>query len=232
MPPQVTITAPSAGPVSGIVSITATASDAVGVVGVRFFVDGAQVGTEDGAAPYGATWLTGPVSDGPHTLTATARDAAGNVGTAAAVVVNVSHPDLTAPLVTIPAPAAGPVSGLVTVTASAFDGVGVVGVRIFVNGVQLGTEIGTPPYQAAWDTTLSGNGPHTLAALARDAAGNVGGSAGVAVTVSNPAGSTPPSVDTMVFSDGLNKRTTSVFTHDARRRCARHVHHVEPVQQL
>ena len=32
------------------------------------------------------------------------------------------------------------------------------------------------------------------------------------MTVSNPAGSTPPSVDTMVFSDGLNKRTTPVFS--------------------
>ena len=125
--------------------------------------------------------------------------------------MSISNADVTPPLVSISAPAAGQVSGLVTVTASASDAVGVVGVRFFVDGVQQGAEDSTLPYQASWDTTLSSNGSHILAAVARDAAGNTGGSAGVDVTVNNPVGAAPPSVDTMAVSDGLNKRTTPAF---------------------
>ena len=37
---------------SGTVTVTATASDNVGVVGVQFRLDGADLGAEDTAAPY------------------------------------------------------------------------------------------------------------------------------------------------------------------------------------
>ena len=37
-------------------------------------------------APYTISWDTTTVADGPHTLTAEARDAANNVGTASVVV--------------------------------------------------------------------------------------------------------------------------------------------------
>ncbi len=212
-PPQVAITAPAAGQVSGSVTVTATAFDNVGVAGVRLFVDGVQLGAEVTALPFRALWDTTLAAGGPHTLTASARDAAGNVGTSAAVAVNVFNPgDVTPPQVAITAPAAGQVSGSVTVTATAVDTVGVAGVRLFVDGVQLGAEITALPFQASWDTTLAADGPHTLTASARDAAGNVGASAAVAVTVSNPVAATPPSVDTMVFADGLNRRTTPLFS--------------------
>jgi len=51
-----------------------------------------------------------------------------------------------------------------------------------------------------WNTVPVGNGPHTLSARARDAAGNTTTSASVAVTVSNVA-SGPPVVDVTVFKD-------------------------------
>jgi Concanavalin A-like lectin/glucanases superfamily/Bacterial Ig domain len=88
--PTVAITSPAAGNVMGTVAIQATASDNVGVEGVQFKIDGANLGAEDVTAPYAASWDTTLVPDGSHTITAEARDAAGNIGTAS-VVVNVRN---------------------------------------------------------------------------------------------------------------------------------------------
>jgi len=91
-PPSVSVTAPAAGAtVSGTVTISATASDNVGVVGVQFKVDGVALGAEDLAGPYSVSWNTGTVANGSHTLTAVARDAAGNQKTSAGVTVTVSN---------------------------------------------------------------------------------------------------------------------------------------------
>ncbi len=88
--PAVSVTAPAAGAtVSGTISVTANASDNAGVAGVQFRLDGANLGAEDTAAPYAASWSTSGVADGHHTLTAVARDAAGNLTNAAAIIVNV-----------------------------------------------------------------------------------------------------------------------------------------------
>src|SRR6185436_13395615 len=78
VPPVVAITAPLVGAtVSGsAVSVSATATDDVGVVGVQFKLDGANLGTEDTASPYSTSWNTTPAANGSHTLTAVARDAA------------------------------------------------------------------------------------------------------------------------------------------------------------
>ena len=90
-PPSVTITAPThQSTVVGTTSIQAAASDNVHVAGVRFFVDGAELG-DDTTAPYAVTWNSATSSDGPHTLTAVARDDAGNTTTSTAVTVNVSN---------------------------------------------------------------------------------------------------------------------------------------------
>jgi Bacterial Ig domain len=45
---------------------------------VQFKVDGANVGAEDTSAPYAASWNSASVANGGHTVTAVARDAAGN----------------------------------------------------------------------------------------------------------------------------------------------------------
>lgn len=90
VPPDVALTSPSPGAtVSGTVALTATASDNVGVVGVTFRVDGVIVGSEDTTAPYAASWNTTTASAGGHTITAVARDAAGNSTTSSAAVVTV-----------------------------------------------------------------------------------------------------------------------------------------------
>jgi len=82
-PPTVSITAPATGAtVSGTISVSANASDNVGVVGVQFQLDGANLGAEDTTSPYSVSWNTTTASNGAHTLSAIARDAAGNKSTA------------------------------------------------------------------------------------------------------------------------------------------------------
>jgi hypothetical protein len=77
------------------------------------------------------------------------------------------------------------VAGTVTVSASASDSVGVVGVQFRLDGTNLGAEVASPPYSVSWDTTTAANGTHTLTAVARDAAGNTTTSAPVSVNDSN-----------------------------------------------
>jgi glucose/arabinose dehydrogenase len=91
-PPSVSITSPAGGTVlTGAVSVTADASDDHGVAGVQFQLDGASLGAEDASAPYGVAWDTPAAASGTHTLTAVARDAAGNRTTSAPVSVTVRN---------------------------------------------------------------------------------------------------------------------------------------------
>ena len=173
--------------------MSANASDDVGVAGVQFQVDGANLGAEDTAPPYSVSWNTTATANGSHALTAVARDAAGNVATAAGVVVTVSNDTTAADRVDHEPPRPGPtVAGTVAVSANASDNVAVVGVQFKLDGANLGAEDTASPYSVSWNTTGAANGSHTLIAVARDAAGNVNTSAGVAVTVANDT--TPPSV--------------------------------------
>lgn len=92
-PPTVAMATPANNAtVSGTsVAVTATAADAVGVVGVQFRLDGANLGVEDTVAPYSVTWNTTLATNASHVLTAVARDAAGNSRTATAITVTVSN---------------------------------------------------------------------------------------------------------------------------------------------
>ncbi len=94
--------------------------------------------------------------------------------------------ETTPPTTTITAPAAGStVQGTVTVSADASDNVGVTRVDFYAGGTLIGSDT-SAPYSASWNTTTGGNGSVTLTSRALDAAGNLGTSAGVAVTVNNP----------------------------------------------
>lgn len=77
-PPSVQLTAPAAGAtVSGVVTLSADASDNVAVSKVDFLVDGAVVGT-DSSAPYSVSWDSAQVANGGHTVTARAVDTSSN----------------------------------------------------------------------------------------------------------------------------------------------------------
>jgi fibronectin type 3 domain-containing protein len=91
-PPTVSITAPAGGAtVAGTTTVTANASDNGSVAGVQFRVDGSNVGAEDTTAPYSVSWDTFSSANGPHTLSAVARDGAGNTTTSANVAVTVQN---------------------------------------------------------------------------------------------------------------------------------------------
>jgi hypothetical protein len=206
--PTVSITSPAAAAVlSSTVTVTATASDNVGVAGVQFKVDGASVGAEDTTAPYSVAWNTTTTANGLHTLTAVARDAAGNVTTSAGVLVTVlnvlgqsssanassassesssaaSH--AVPPSISIVAPFTGvTVTGTVTLAADASDDVGVDGVQFSLNGVPLGPEIARAPYTMEWDSSTASDGVYVLTAKARDMDSRVTTAEAIALTVEN-----------------------------------------------
>ncbi len=186
-PPAVTITAPGNGAtVSGLVTFSATATDNAGVSSVQFAVDGAAVGVSLTAPPFSTTVNSSLMSNGSHVLSATARDTAGNTGSASvSVTVANAIPDTTPPNVSLTTPSNGAlVSGRITISAAASDNTGVAGVQFKVDGNNAGSEVQSGPYSITFDTTPLGNGTHTVTAVARDVAGNTN-SAVETVSVNN-----------------------------------------------
>ena len=184
-PPTTSITAPAGGStVSGTVSVSVAASDNVGVTKVELYVNGALAGTST-SAPATLSWNTTTCPNGLCNLQARAYDAAGKVGTSSTVSVSVQNTvrDLTAPTVQIAAPTAGAtLSGVASVNVSATDNVGVAKVEWYLNGALAGS---STTGSFSWDTTTFVNGSCTLQAKASDAAGNIGSSTTMNVTVQN-----------------------------------------------
>ncbi len=94
--------------------------------------------------------------------------------------------DGVAPSVTLDAPLDdATVSGAsVALSATASDGVSLAGVQFKIDGVAEGAEDTSDPFGIAWDSTGVSDGTHTVAAVARDEAGNYATSSAT-VTVSN-----------------------------------------------
>jgi chitodextrinase len=77
-PPSVTLTAPAGGAtVGGVVTLSADATDNVGIAHVDFFVNGTIVGSVE-EPPYSVTWDSTSVVDGPVTISAQAVDGSSN----------------------------------------------------------------------------------------------------------------------------------------------------------
>jgi Lysyl oxidase/Bacterial Ig domain/Protein of unknown function (DUF2012) len=94
-PPTVQLTNPLAGStVSGSVTVAATATDDRSIPTVTFYVDNLPLGVPVSVPPFMTNWDTTTAAFGPHVVTASAVDAAGNVGNATPVSVNVdnTHP--------------------------------------------------------------------------------------------------------------------------------------------
>lgn len=202
--PTIAITSPTAGAtVTGQATVTASASDNVGVTRVDFKINNTLVATMN-ATPYQYVWSTTLYPDGPATLSAVAYDAAGNSKTSANVGVTLSNPppsnpggDVGPPQVSIAAPQSGSVDGVVAVAVNATDNVGVTRVDLKVNGATVAST-STKPYQLAWNTASYPDGAATLTAVAFDAAGNNTTSAPVTLTVAHASSgggdTTPPGV--------------------------------------
>jgi len=98
-PPNVSIAAPAEGAtVQGQITITASASDNVGVAGVQLLMNGQPLGGEVNAAPYSMNWNSTTAANGNYIIAATARDAAGNRTTSAAVRITVQNQATPPPL--------------------------------------------------------------------------------------------------------------------------------------
>jgi hypothetical protein len=183
--PSATITAPaSASTVSGAtVTVSATATPGTGTVaGVRFILDGVNLGDEDTSSPYEVSWDTTTVPNGTHFLSAMARDSNGGTGPGNTITVTVLN-DGAPPTVAITTPSSGAtVSGTLFVAADAADDNGVAGVQFLLDGQPLGAEVTAAPYYLLWDSSAVSAGSHTLAAQARDTAGKLTTSAAVNVT--------------------------------------------------
>ncbi len=96
--PTATLISPAAGGVTGTqVSVAATITDDIGVVGVQFKLDGVNLGSEDTRPPYRVLWDATQSGNGSHQLTAVARDASGKSTTSPAVAVTVTGGLNTAP---------------------------------------------------------------------------------------------------------------------------------------
>src|SRR5215472_6372161 len=213
-PPTVQISSPLAGAtLSGIANITATASDSVAVTGVQFKVDGANVGPNLSTPPYIYALNTNSIANGSHSLTAVATDEAGNTASSPAIPFLVSN-TVASPVVSISVPANGStVSGTVTVTASATSSIGVASVQLQLDGANVGSAVTAAPYSYAWDTTKSGNGSHTLKAVAKDTAGNSTTRGVDTVTVSNTVA--PPVVSISAPANGSTVSGTVTVTASA-----------------
>lgn len=216
--PTVAISSPSAGTtVSGTTSVSASATDNVGVSKVEFYVNNVLQAT-DTTSPYNFSWNTSSLTNGSYNLTAKGYDAAGNMAQSSSVSVTVNNPvaDLTAPSVAISSPtAAATVSGTVTVNATASDNVGVTKVEFYINNTLQATDTASP-YTFSWNTTTSVNGTYSIIVNAYDAAGNVGQSSAATVTVNNTvADTTAPTVSVTVPANNATVSGTVSVTASA-----------------
>lgn len=188
--PSVAITTPySNATIGGTVVVNASASDNIGVSKVEFYLNGILKSTAT-TAPYSFSWNTTTAANGAYTLSAKAYDASGKIGQSPDVVVTVSNVtvsnDTTAPIIAITSPYSNvTVTGTVLVSAVSFDNVGVSKVEFYLNGILTSTST-TAPYRFSWNTATVINDAYTLTAKAYDAAGNIGKSSTVTVTVNNP----------------------------------------------
>lgn len=127
---------------------------------------------------------------------------AGRIDAAKAVAAarSIVTADTQAPTISITSPTGGKVTSIVPVDVSYSDNVGVTRAELYVNGNKVASDDASP-FAFAWDTAPYADGSYTLSARAYDAAGNVGTSAGVSVTISNDA--IAPVISSFNLTEGM-----------------------------
>ncbi|HZH18491.1 MAG TPA: Ig-like domain-containing protein [Archangium sp.] len=212
VPDEAVLTAPAAGAtVTGTVPVTVSARDNLGVVAVDF-LDGQTLLGTDTQPPFSVSWNSRNGPNGSRTLTARARDLAGNETASQPVTVTVAN-DLSVPVVALTAPSEGArLSEPVTLTVEATDPEGVTRVEFYINTMLVGSD-SSAPFSYLWNTQNESIGPHVLAARAYDAAGNVGTSVQVRVSVAPEF--TPPSVSLTAPASGARLSKTVTLTANA-----------------
>ena len=164
------------------VKVEAQASDNIGVEGVTLILDGspipASLVNHPSAGVYSLNYRLNYFSLGDHTLTAEARDAAGNVGKSGTSHWVLTADDLAATLPTVKAAASGNF-GLITLSAVGTDAVGMGSVHLYVDGASLKDcrreKAGTLDLEckALFDALSLSDGQHILKTEAMDDGGNL-----------------------------------------------------------
>ena len=172
-PPAIFISSPSNGAiVSGAISIDASASDNVAVTKVEFYID-SLLKVSDFSYPYAYTFNTTNLTNGQHTLQAKAYDAAENtVSNTITMVIANTVIDTIPPTVFILYPANGStVSETISISTAVSDNVGVAKINFYIDNTLKYVD-NSYPYSYSWNTLTTGNGRHSVKAIAYDAAGN------------------------------------------------------------
>jgi thermitase len=171
--PTLNINSPSPGiVVSGTATVDVAASDNVAVSSVTFSVDGVDKLTL-ASAPYTFNWDTITVSNGPHILAATARDAAGNQSGRTVSVIVDNRPESAPPQVAIISPTNGAnVNGAVSVLVNATGGLPIIRVELYVDGV-LKSSSAIAPFTTKWVAKKEAAGAHSIQCKAYDMEGRV-----------------------------------------------------------
>ena len=215
-PPSIPQNLMVTGSTSSTILLAWTASnDALGVAGYMIYRCSGTC-SPTAANSIGTTTATSYTDTGlapssTYTYAVSAYDSAGNTSALSTPVQGMTQGggDTQAPSVAIIYPPSGStVSSTVTVVASSSDNVGVSSVGFYLNGTLVQTDAAAP-YTWVWNTASSSNGSDALSAKAYDAAGNVGTSPNVAVTVSNPD-ITPPTTPTNLTVTGSTTSTISL----------------------
>ena len=169
--PTVSLTAPAANAtIAGTVTVSASASDNVGVASVQFLLDGANLGTADSTSPYSVSWNTTTATNGTHRLQGRATDISGNTATTTDRFITVDNQAPTGTIV-INSGATATNSRNATLTLSASDAWSSVTQMRFSNN---GTSFSTAEAYATtktW-TLTSGAGTKTVYVQFKDALGN------------------------------------------------------------
>lgn len=189
VPPSVGISSPVPGAtLSGIVTVSGTASDNVSVASVAVSVDSGAYQAAAGTTSWSYALNTTAYADGSHMISARATDTSGNA-TITSVSVSIANAGAS---VSISSPAAGStVTGTVNVTGTAADSAGVARVTVSVDGAPAQLAGGTTSWSWSLDTASYSAGSHTVTATAT---GSNGATASTSESISVGAATAPTTV--------------------------------------
>ena len=175
--------------------------------------------TNAGGGSYTAT-VTVPASGSAYYYVYATLANGGELFSSPVWVSRGSCSDTTLPTASITAPAAGTVTGTVTVSASGSDNVGVTGMTLAIDGSTVATSTsGSVSY--SWNTTgLAAGSSHTITATATDACGNVSATASRSVTIGGTSGDIALTSGVAVTGQSVAAERLEVLLH--RRPLRRH----------
>ncbi|KFE64307.1 adventurous gliding motility protein AgmC [Hyalangium minutum] len=218
-PPTVVVTTPAEGSITHDNTPTYSGTVEAGST-VTLSMDGTVVGT---ATVTGTTWTftqTPPLPDGPHTVTASATNAAGTATDSTTFTV-----DTASPAVAVTAPAEGSSTHDTTPTYSGLvsdNGPGPYMVLVTVDGTPLGNAAVTDGTWTFDPAVPLADGPHTVTATATDLAGNTAADSNIftvdtfapAVSVTTPADGSTTHDSTPLYAGTVEAGATVVISVD------------------